>query len=167
MNRLLYWLSGFLPCRLINDGALPYLERYYVGQAFGRTFYLHRFVASDPARGLHDHPWSRAFSIVLSGSYWEETRTGRRHIKWFNALTGDTFHRVILPDGYGTPGSVWTLFFHGPYVKKWGFLKPVDISHADGVLMFLPYTYTDRASSGINRWWETAPKGKDSGRLPR
>jgi len=96
-NKLLYWLSGFMPCRLINDGDRPYLERYYVGTLLGWRFYLHRFVGSDPAGTLHDHPWSKAYSLILSGWYWEETRSGTRRVRWFNSLTGDTFHRVVLP----------------------------------------------------------------------
>ena len=160
IRALLFWLSGFLPCRLINDGARPYLERYYIGQAFGWTFYLHRFVDSDPARGLHDHPWSHALSFVLSGSYLEETRSGVRHVRWFNRLTGDSFHRVVLADG---DKHVWTFFCHGAYTKPWGFLKPVEISHADSVLMWVPFTDA-RKESGRARWWQRAPKGKNEPR---
>ena len=66
MNRLLLWLTGFLPCRIISEGDQPYLERYYLMTLFGWRFYIHRFVASDPDRGLHDHPWPKAYSIILS-----------------------------------------------------------------------------------------------------
>ena len=45
-------------------------KRYYVGQLFGVTVYLHRFVGCDGDPELHDHPWN-ALSIVLSGSYIE------------------------------------------------------------------------------------------------
>ena len=58
MNRVLRAISDRLPCRLITDKGTLYLERYYVGQAFGATFYLHRFVGSDPDRSMHDHPWN-------------------------------------------------------------------------------------------------------------
>ncbi|WP_244260428.1 hypothetical protein [Burkholderia gladioli] len=57
MRRVLYAISSRLPCRIIADGNKPYLERYYLATVFGVRFYLHRFVASDPDRGLHDHPW--------------------------------------------------------------------------------------------------------------
>src|SRR6218665_1650716 len=98
MSRLLYWLSGLLPCLIISDNGNPHLERYYVGPAFGVRFYLHRFVGSDPTRGLHDHPWPWpwpwARALVLSGWYYEQLRTGTRKVRWFNRLSGDTFHRV-------------------------------------------------------------------------
>lgn len=160
MNRLLYWLSGFLPCRLISDGDVPYLERYHVCRVFGWTIHLHRFVGSDPARGKHDHPFNAAFSIVLSGYYYEETRTGIEIVRWFNWISGDKFHRIVLPEK-----ECWTLFCHGPHVKQWGFLKPVDIAHADSVLMWVPYTYADRESVATH-WWKTAPSGKDAKRMP-
>ncbi len=157
IRTLLYKLSGRLPCRLINDGQRPYLERYYLGRAFGRTWYLHRFVGSDPARGLHDHPWSNAVSFVLAGSYLEETRTGTRRVRWFNRLTGDSFHRVVIPDG---SKHVWTLFGHGPYTKRWGFIRPID-SAVDGeqLLLWVPHQYQTDEASGKQRWWDTAPKG--------
>lgn len=161
IRRLLYAISGRLPCRLINDGDRPYLERYYVGRAFGWTFYLHRFVASDPARGLHDHPWNRAYSFVLSGSYLEETRTGTRRVRWFNRLTGDSFHRVLLRDG---APHVWTLFCHGPYVKPWGFMRPLDTVAGVPLLLWEPHAYQTDEASGKQRWWDTAPHGVDEHR---
>ncbi len=97
MSRLLWRLSAHLPMRVINDGQRQYLVRYYVGTLFGWRFYLHQFVGSDPDRGLHCHPWRLAFSIILSGWYYEETSYGTRKVRWFNWLTGDTFHRVVLP----------------------------------------------------------------------
>jgi len=159
-NKLLYWLSGFMPCRLINDGDRPYLERYYVGTLLGWRFYLHRFVGSDPAGALHDHPWSKAYSLILSGWYWEETRSGTRRVRWFNSLTGDTFHRVVLPVSMwrkGTkridkPSVCWTLFLHrAGDVKPWGFWRDVD-----GVTRFEPYTYAREGSQ--KDWWKTAKR---------
>jgi hypothetical protein len=70
MKRLLEWISARRPCRLIEgDQGEPYLERYYLLGAFGWHLYLHRFVDSDPDRGLHDHPREHALSLVLSGGY--------------------------------------------------------------------------------------------------
>jgi hypothetical protein len=101
MHKLLFWLSGHLSCRIISDGEQPYLERYYLLTLFGVRVYLHRFVASDPDRGTHDHPWPWAFSLILAGWYYEETAYGVSIVRWFNALTGSTFHRVILPRDHG------------------------------------------------------------------
>lgn len=185
MNGLLYWITGFLPTRFINDGNVRYLERYYLFTFLGWTFYLHRFVGSDPDRGLHDHPWSRAFSIILSGWYFEETRSGTSEVRWFNALTGDTFHRVVLPEYWQVrtddyplrwlldgefehhpelrvPQPCWTLFLHRtPNVKKWGFLNkifPDGHPNDNGEHVFVPYQYT--REGGQKEWWLTAPKGR-------
>lgn len=166
MNKLLYWLSGFLPFREISDGNVPYLERYYLCTVFGWRFYLHQFVGSDPDRGLHDHPWSKAYSLILSGWYWEETRSGTRKVRWFNSLTGDTFHRVVLPLSLdakphacgmrlynNTPQPCWTLFMHkAGDVKPWGFWRISDKQWA----YFEPYTYTREGSQ--KDWWLTATK---------
>lgn len=179
LNALLYRITGFLPCRIINDGETPYLERYYVGTLMGWRFYLHRFVGSDPDRGLHDHPWSRAFSIIMSGWYWEETRSGTRKVRWFNSLNGDTFHRVVLPHRYQCEYApvgdwifdenfekskwsdempCWTLFFHrAGNVKPWGFLQPMNTFK--GCAVFTPYRY-DREGSQKD-WWLTAPTGNE------
>lgn len=161
IRRLLYALSGRLPCRIINDGDRPYLERYYVGRLFGWTFYLHRFVGSDPERGLHDHPWNRAYSFVLAGRYYEETRSGWRLVRWFNRLTGDTFHRVVLMPEMP---HVWTLFCHGPYTKRWGFMKSIDTLAGEELLLWVPHAYQTDEASGKQRWWDTAPHGADEHR---
>lgn len=168
MKNFLHWLSGFLPFREISDGNTPYLERYYVGTLFGWRFYLHQFVGSDPDRGLHDHPWSKAYSLILSGWYWEETRSGTRMVRWLNSLTGDTFHRVVLPRSLDkrpsacgmrlyndTPQPCWTLFFHkAGGVKPWGFWREFP-----EFSVFEPYTYTREGSQ--KDWWLTAKRRGD------
>ena len=74
---LLYRVSARLPCRFIDgEQGEPYLERYYPCGAFGWHAYLHRFVDSDPDRGVHDHPGNRAVSLVLSGGYDEQRSAG-------------------------------------------------------------------------------------------
>ena len=185
MRGLLYWLSGRLPCRIISDNGLPYLERYYVGTLFGARFYLHRFVGSDPARGLHDHPWPWARSLVLAGWYYEETRAGTRKVRWFNKLTGDTFHRVILPKSsvlvgwtgepvnqgwmespiykrIGPLQTCWTLFWHkAEYVKPWGFLRPIE---GETATMWVPHNYPKDGKGTPGAWWETVPRGKNEPR---
>ncbi len=163
LDRSLYWISGFLPFREISDGDTPYLERYYVGTLLGWRFYLHQFVGSDPDRGLHDHPWPRAFSLILSGFYYEETRSGERIVKWFNSLVGDNFHRVVLPRHPYNPYRevpCWTLFMHkAGSVKPWGFLRPPatppSFPQVD-YLIFEPYQYTREGSQ--KDWWLTAKR---------
>lgn len=170
MNKFLFWLSSFLPFREISDGDTPYLERYYIATLFGWRFYLHRFVGSDPDRGLHDHPFAKAYSLILSGWYFEETRSGTRKVRWSNSLTGDTFHRVVLPTlvyfpvwpgrAESAPKPCWTLFMHkAGSVKPWGFLRPPltppTYPQVD-YMIFEPYQYTREGSQ--KDWWLTAKR---------
>lgn len=189
MKRLLMAWSARLPCRLIKDGDTPYLERYYVGSPFGLRIYLHRFVASDPDRGMHDHPWQWALSIILSGWYYEERRDtlpGRpRMVRRLNWLRGDTFHRVLLPrdqaaitawgrpaeptDDFGIdserlPAECWSLFLHRVgHAKQWGFFRPLDVGDGKGGsrkgALWAPVTYPGGGSQS-GEWWRTAPTGK-------
>lgn len=154
MKSILYWLSSRLPCRIISDGDKPYLERYYLFTVWGVRFYLHRFVASDPDRGLHDHPWPWAFSIILSGWYYEQRRGSLSERHWFNWITGDVFHRVILANG-----PVWTLFAHrSRRSKEWGFLRAYD-----------PQTimYVKHRPGAEDHWWKHVPVGRDELRRVR
>lgn len=164
MRSLLYWLSGRLPCCIISDGDKPYLERYYLFTALGVRFYLHRFVESDPDRGLHDHPWPWAFSIILAGSYEEHRRSGARTVRWFNWLTGDNFHRVVLHRYLNTnePRHVWTMFAHRTRrTKEWGFLREEwdCLSPTYRRISYRPH------KPGIEEcWWRTVPRGRDEAR---
>jgi len=130
-NRMLYKLSAYCRCRVINGpDEQPYLERYHLMRLpFGYRVYLHRFVASDPGRGLHNHPWKHALSLLLSGSY-EETRMLRaddnhalQHRELspgcLNFISGDVFHRINLPQ----ESECWSLFVHAPKASDWGFLQ--------------------------------------------
>lgn len=160
MRRLLLWLSARLPLRIISEGDKPYLERYYVCSAAGLRVYLHRFVASDPDRGLHDHPWKWAVSIILAGWYVEERRDGDHVRSWLNFLVGDNFHRVVLPAGGGA--DVWTVFIHRAGKRKpWGFLRGPDET---GVLTFHEFQYTGGEKSEERKWWLDAPLGRDEPR---
>ena len=131
LNLALFKLSAYCRCRVINGpDDKPYLERYHLMRLpFGYRVYLHRFVASDPGRGLHNHPWNHALSLVLWGSY-EETRMSpanddnrlvKRQLKAgrSNFIDGSIFHRINLePDR-----ECWSLFIHGPKAKDWGFMQ--------------------------------------------
>lgn len=122
IRRFLMWLTARLPVKVIGRDE-PYVEWYHVATLFGLVrIQLHRFVRSDPD-GLHDHPWGWSRSFILAGWYLEERRdfTRVRAAGGTYGMTGDTFHRVVLPAG---ARDVWTLFIHGPYVKHWGFITP-------------------------------------------
>ncbi|MCH9838633.1 hypothetical protein K0U83_23420 [bacterium] len=179
MNKLLYRITAGLPARLINlDEGVPYLERYYVGQLFGVTFYLHRFVSSDRERHVHNHPWRWGRALVLSGGYDEEVPvdlcphaspsgcvTETRKVRWWNKVDGGHFHRI----SNAAPGT-WTLFFHGPKqrinkghcskLKGWGFLENVYALGLHNVTVFTPWP----VQSG--EWWKDAKLGRDVGREP-
>jgi hypothetical protein len=158
MESLLLKLTAELPAKVIKDGDRPYLERYYLGRAFGLVWYIHRFVASDPDRGLHDHPWRRAISLVLRGWYLEETRLGTRVVRWINLIGGADFHRVVLPD----ERAVWTLFGHSAikHPKGWGFLRPYWINETGNALVYEEHVDQD-ASLDSAAWVATAPKGRE------
>lgn len=131
MSRWLARIAARRPRRTISgpDGE-PYLERYYLATLFGVRLYLHRFVASDPDRGLHDHPWAWSGAWLLSGGYTElrevSARDGGKIVVerqlWagdINRLDGETRHRIVLREGR----EAWSLFAHGRRIKGWGFFS--------------------------------------------
>jgi len=154
LNRLLFRLSAYCRCRVIDGpDRQPYLERYHLLRLpFGYQAYLHRFVASDPGRGLHDHPWRHAFSLVLCGEYREvrmqdarqdnKLQTRRFRAGRFNFINGSIFHRVDIRDN----SECWSLFVHGPKAKAWGFLRQQN--YADHNLIV--------AQSSNPNWWQQA-----------
>lgn len=166
IRHLLLAYSASRPCKIISEAGRPYLERYFVCALFGIRVYLHRFVGSDPDRGLHDHPWRWAMSFILRGWYYEATRRGMHQVHWFNFLTGDSFHRVILMPGplagVHTPPEVWSLFIvPAKDVKVWGFLR--DKGQMGQV--FTPFDYGARGKPA--KWWKHVPKGRyAAGRKP-
>jgi len=156
IDQLLYRITDHLPCRIIDgEQGEPYLERYYLFGIGGWHAYLHRFVDSDPDRGLHDHPWNRALSLVLSGGYDEirfsddlHQQTTTRIIRpgRLNRLRGADYHRVLLRDGR----PAWTLFLHGPRVKGWSFLRNGE--HRPMARDASEFRHRD--------WWRHAPSGR-------
>ncbi|MBI1397031.1 MAG: hypothetical protein GC151_13730 [Betaproteobacteria bacterium] len=149
---LLMLLTARLAVREIRgDKGEPYLERYHVVAIGPVRVSIHRFLASDPDRGTHSHPW-HALSIILSGRYTEiKLVNGRPHIltrRWANVLRPSDFHRVIVP--YGVR-EVWTLFIHGPRIAGWGFMK-------NGA--YRPVTTTAQQNPW-GEWWKSAPRGRN------
>lgn len=170
--RALYRFSGRLPCRLIPLPSGPYLERYYLGFWQGEHRYLHRFVANDAERHLHDHPWRAASSWVLTGWYIEEAGTligrtilgGTRKVRWFNRLRRSThsrdLHRIteIRPE-------TWTLFSHTAWEHPWGFYDTADNWPLRYVTAYHEFKPTPDDSAG-SQWWLTAPPGRFADREP-
>lgn len=159
-SQLLFKISAFCRCRIINGpDQKPYLERYHLFRLpFGYQVYLHRFVASDPGRGLHNHPWNRAVSLVLSGHYEEIRMTNAEHQNRLisrrvgagslNRINGSIFHRINLPDNT----ECWSLFIHSPGAQPWGFLQQEQRTYA-----FHDHNQiVQQASNPL--WWKTASR---------
>jgi len=135
--RTIRFVASLLPKREIyaEDFAL-YLERFRIfgwteGSSWkGPSLYLHRFHLPDQDVALHNYPWRRAYSLILSGSYDEfrgkvecdklecfdsrSVRAGR-----INTIGPDDYHRIAY-----LHGEVWTLFFVWPKSRSWGFWIP-------------------------------------------
>ena len=157
MRKFLFWLTSKLPCRIISEDERPYLERDYLANFGGLVFYIHRFVGSDPDRGLHDHPWPWAVSFILAGRYLEHNRSGVKPVNWFNFLLADSFHRVVLADNE----NVYTLFIHrDKKAKTWGFWRTeTEDAEGDYSAYWTKYVYKYEETLSFNRWWLSAPKG--------
>jgi len=162
-GEILFKITSYCRCRIINgEDQTPYLERYHlIKLPFNYQVYLHRFVDSDPGRGLHNHPWKSAFALILSGKY-EEIRMADMNNNnalqsrvlragYFNWISGSVFHRINLIDNK----EVWTLFIHGPTAKSWGFLQ--QRKHC--------YAYHDHEQLVTQQsnplWWKTATRPQD------
>ena len=114
-----------------RDGIKPYLIRYYLffrdklteedpARSLPFNVMLHYICLSDPD-DLHDHPWWYA-TLILKGGYWEITPEGKfwRGPGHFRIRSPKSLHRIeISPDSQGS----WSLFFCGPRIKNWGFIK--------------------------------------------
>lgn len=172
IRRFLRWLTAGLPVKVIGRDE-PYVEWYYVATLpiFGGVrVQIHRFLRSDPD-GLHDHPWGWSRSFILTDWYLEERRdrTRVRKAGQTYGMTGDTFHRVHVPTGVR---EVWTLFIHGPYVKSWGFLQPIEWDSGPNGELVMPswrelkgrrwvYQARDRTPRPFDNWHLSAPKGRE------
>lgn len=139
VNYLCTLLVSTFPGRtkLIEVEGKPYLLRFYIKHnGLLPGIYLHHFYQSDPDRDLHNHPWLWAFSIILTGGYYEERvvapiiwsmpelnqfepSTFERKAPGFNFIGRGVFHRVVLKD---LKQGAWTIFVSGREVRDWGFL---------------------------------------------
>ena len=74
LRRFIVFITNYLPVKVIRDDkGVPFLYRYHLF-TFGNDgpgMCIHRFVKSDPDRGFHDHPWSKALSFIMCGGYEE------------------------------------------------------------------------------------------------
>lgn len=170
--KLLHAIAKRRPLKQIFFEEVPYIERFYLGQTRGFTYYLHRMLGPDPDRDLHNHPWRIAFSKVLYGSYIERRldfgfqRRKIEHVPasvinnirgyyYYNAVSNNnvirehTWHTIVEIKEPET----WTLFWHSAWFRPWGFLSQ------EG---FKAGTSRVDAQEG-DEWWkkEDCPRGKD------
>ena len=103
---------------ITNGGNAPYMLRWVL-QTRWFSIRIHKILASDQERDLHDHPWNFT-SVMLSGFYAEvspEYPNGRIYsAPCIIRRRADYPHRLILC------APVWTLVFSGPKIRDWGFL---------------------------------------------
>lgn len=158
-------VSNRLRVREIRIHGERYIERYYLGTAFGVTAYLHRYLNCDGDRYLHDHPWAWSCGLPLVGGYTE------RRLRWLcplagpvdrlrtvhrfmpNIMTARSFHKIERVK----PGT-WTLFFHGRRNKGWAFLFPrqCDTQPKEHAIV---YTQPLDTSEQLG-WTQTAERGR-------
>lgn len=118
--------------RTIEVEGDKYLLRFYLKHSSKRFpgLYLHYFYRGDQDRDLHNHPWTKSVSLILTGGYVEERLSKKEKIGpnykvikrvvgpgSLNVIRSDDFHRIDL-----IGGSTWTLFTSGKKVKDWGFI---------------------------------------------
>jgi len=108
---------GFTHDIIYNEDQ-PYLERWIIW--CGITLRLHRFLASDEDRAVHDHPWW--FVTVPFASYGEFVEVNGEEVYRTVAPFRPHFraanfrHRVEI-----SSAPAWTLVMTGPKSNEWGF----------------------------------------------
>jgi len=160
IQNLLFKLSAHCRCRVIKgNDQQPYLERYHLlNLPFGIHIYLHRFVAGDPGKGLHNHPWKSAMSFILSGQYVETRLDSKKEGLPFkkrvvsagnlNLINGEIYHRIdVAPND-----NVWSLFIHTRKQSSWGF-----INNANKQLAYQDHNMLVSNHNNPN-WWQSADR---------
>lgn len=137
--------NDYLHCYTITNGTTNYLTRLKLPRIFGMRVMLHKIWRADSDGEMHNHPWDKAYSFILLGSYVEErldldgelvarifksigetpaaVKRRVKDVKWFNRLYKEDFHKIIEIDG-----PLWTIFIAGKRIAdkngvEWGFLK--------------------------------------------
>lgn len=111
---------------LIRNEGKAYLERWVVW--FGGSLRIHRFLASDADRAMHDHPWW-FLTLPLHG-YLEFTPAhgqGRPVRAWrLHWRASHLRHRVTL-----LRVPTWTIVLTGAPTREWGFWEREAFTHHD------------------------------------
>jgi len=108
-----------------NSGAL-YLQRWHLLRNKTRRVFLHHIARADMDRDLHNHPWPKAFAIILRGGYEELVRDKdgnyKLHKHGLLSISRHAFHPEAYHKILGVRPNTWTLFFAGERKRSWGFL---------------------------------------------
>jgi hypothetical protein len=122
----------------------PYLTRTLLPRIANRRLMIHQIHRPDADRYLHNHPWSFADFLIVSGGYTEQRWSAdRSHVDTrelapgdVNRITSDTFHRIteVRP-------NTWTIGLIGKRVGSWGFW--VDDALVDHVEYFRRNAYVE------------------------
>jgi len=113
---------------VIHNQDQAYLERWILW--CGITLRLHRFLASDEDRAVHDHPWwFVTLPLANYGEYIEGEQPGteiyRTVTAWRPHFRASHFrHRVEVSNA-----PLWTLVVTGPKSNEWGFWQGQQFVH--------------------------------------
>jgi hypothetical protein len=94
-----------------------YLQRLRVIGTPWFSIMLHRIRRPDPDPDRHDHPWN-FWSLVLWGSYEEDSGGVVKRVRWVNRHRAEDTHRITR-----VFGPVVTLVITGRRRRNWGFWK--------------------------------------------
>lgn len=100
----------------ISDGfKITYMIRWTLLTVPWFSLKIHKFLSSDNDC-MHDHPWS-FISIILKGSYTEETPAGKKLYKSGRVLFRKaTYRHRILVDK-----PCWSFVITFRHTRRWGF----------------------------------------------
>lgn len=114
---------GLFHRHLIGTGGSVYLDRLTLLTTPWFSIKLHRIYRPDRQRDLHDHPWN-FLSVLLRGTYVEDTASGTRRCRLFNWKRAEDRHSIREV----SRSPVWTLVFTGRRRRVWGFWVKTDLN---------------------------------------
>ena len=134
----------FMRRKVIGDLTSIYIDRFILLKTPLFTIMLHQIFRPDGQRDLHDHPWN-FFSIILRGSYVEDTGSGIRECRWFNFKRKTDRHSIRKVRRAPT----WTLVFTGRRTRVWGFWVKLPLQEGQErvAFAFVPYYNYDKLNN--------------------
>lgn len=110
-NRIITWNQP------LGNPKCPYCYRYVLNLGLF-AIRVHKWVASDDLRALHDHPYC-FITFILRGSYYDisKVKTEKLTAGCIRYRPATYQHAVQLA---GTM-PCWSLVLSGPFIRQWGF----------------------------------------------